>query len=183
MKMIEFDSQVWLPQERDKVFPFFADASNLEEITPEWLRFRVISPMPIEVCTGTEIDYCLKLHGIPIRWRSRITVWDPPHRFVDEQVIGPFRQWVHEHRFTERAGGTQCADHLEYAIFGGVVVNKLLVARDIKKIFAYRSIRLQEVFQNVPTEECGKIAAMKIQPATKPSGQIQTTQHQKRNVL
>jgi ligand-binding SRPBCC domain-containing protein len=89
MKTFEFESQLWLPQKRHKVFPFFADAFNLEEITPPWLQFRVISPSPIQAQEGTEIDYRLKIHGIPIRWRSRITVWDPPHRFVDEQVVGP----------------------------------------------------------------------------------------------
>jgi ligand-binding SRPBCC domain-containing protein len=80
-----------------------------------------------------------------------------PHRFVDEQVIGPYRYWVHEHRFAERASGTQCTDHAEYSVLGGSLVNKLFMARDVKRIFAYRSVRLQEIFQNVPTEECGKI--------------------------
>lgn len=183
MRGLEFKSQLWLPQKRERAFPFFADAFNLEEITPPWLQFRVISPRPIRVQEGTEIDYRLKIHGIPIRWRSRITAWDPPHRFVDEQVIGPYRQWVHEHRFSKSAGGTQCTDHVQYAVFGGALVNKLFVVRDIKRIFAYRSIRLQEIFQNVSMEDCGEIAGKKIKSGSKPWGQVQTTEHQKGHVL
>jgi len=152
MKNFHFECGLWLTRPRKGVFEFFADALNLEEITPSWLKFRVVTPKPIYMHRGTEIEYRLRIRGIPVRWQSRITVWDPPHRFVDEQIRGPYRVWIHEHRFTEQAGGTLCEDSVQYAPFGGALINKLLVERDIRKIFAYRSERLQEYFQEVREE-------------------------------
>ena len=98
---------------------------------------------------GAEIEYRLKVRGFPLRWKSKITVWEPPHRFVDEQLRGPYRIWIHEHRFTDEAGGTLCEDHVQYAPLGGALINKLFVARDVQKIFAYRSERLQQIFGEV----------------------------------
>lgn len=147
MRLFEFRSRLWLPRPLNQVFEFFSNASNLEEITPPWLQFRVTMPQPIEMREGVEIAYRLKVRGIPIGWRSRITVWDPPHRFVDEQLRGPYRAWIHEHTFHDESGGTACEDHVRYAPIGGAIVNKLLVERDVKKIFAYRSARLAEIFQ------------------------------------
>jgi ligand-binding SRPBCC domain-containing protein len=95
---------------------------------------------------GTEIEYRLKIHGIPVRWRSRITVWDPPNRFVDEQLRGPYRLWIHEHRFTEDSCGTSCEDSVEYAPLGRALIKKLLVERDIRQIFAYRTEILQGLY-------------------------------------
>ena len=146
MKIHQFESGLWLSRPRKEVFEFFANALHLEEITPSWLKFRVITPKPVYMRRGTEIDYRLRIRGIPFRWRSRITVWDPPRSFVDEQIRGPYRVWIHEHRFTERSRGTLCEDSVQYAPLGGVVINKLLVEHDIRKIFAYRSERLQEFF-------------------------------------
>ncbi|MDA1189860.1 MAG: SRPBCC family protein, partial [Chloroflexi bacterium] len=82
-------------------------------------------------------------HRVPVRWRSEIAVWDPPHRFVDRQIKGPYRHWVHEHRFVSRDGGTLAIDHVEYAVPGGALVNKLFVRRDLEKIFAYRMNKLR----------------------------------------
>ena len=145
MRNFQFESKLWLNRPRDGVFKFFSDALNLEEITPPWLRFRVVSKLPI-MTRGAEIEYGLRIHGVPARWRSRITVWDPPCRFVDEQVRGPYRVWIHEHRFVEESDGTRCEDSVRYVPLGGALVNKLFVERDIQKIFAFRSDRLQKIF-------------------------------------
>jgi ligand-binding SRPBCC domain-containing protein len=147
MKTFHFHASLWLPRPKTEVFEFFSNALNLENITPCWLQFRVVTPTPIQIQQGTEIDYRLRIRGIPVRWQSRITVWDPPHRFVDEQVRGPYRVWIHEHRFSDKASGTLCEDSVEYAPLGGTVINKLFVERDIRAIFAYRSERLNIVFR------------------------------------
>jgi hypothetical protein len=140
-----FETHQWLPQLPRDVFDFFADAFNLELLTPPWLQFNVITPAPIEMRPGTIIDYRLKLRGIPVRWQSKITVWEPPYCFVDEQLKGPYRKWVHQHTFEESDGGTLARDHVDYAVPGGVLVRKLLVERDLRKIFEYRKQKLREV--------------------------------------
>jgi ligand-binding SRPBCC domain-containing protein len=146
MNTFRFEATLWLPRPRPEVFEFFADAFNLEKITPPWLQFHVVTAAPIRMQEGAEIEYRLKIRGIPMRWRSRITVWDPPRRFVDEQLRGPYRLWRHEHLFIEGSGGTSCEDHVEYAPLGGALINKLMVARDVRQIFAYRSECLREMY-------------------------------------
>jgi len=146
MKSFRFETSLWLPRPRAEVFEFFADALNLEKITPSWLHFQVITPEPIQIHQGAEIDYKLRIRGFPVRWRSRITAWDPPHRFVDEQVRGPYRVWIHEHRFIDEAGGTLCQDAVQYTPLGGSLIKKLFVERDVGEIFAYRSERLKGFF-------------------------------------
>jgi ligand-binding SRPBCC domain-containing protein len=147
MKIFNFEARLWLPRAKNEVFEFFSNASNLEEITPPWLQFQVTTPTPIQIHPGTEIDYRLKIRGLPVRWRSRITAWDPPHRFVDEQLRGPYRIWIHEHRFSDESGGTLCEDSVNYAPLGGALINKLFVEREVRAIFAYRSKRLQLLFE------------------------------------
>jgi ligand-binding SRPBCC domain-containing protein len=150
MKVHELRTRVRLPRPRPEVFAFFADAGNLEAITPPWLHFHIETPQPIGMREGALIDYRLRLHGIPVTWKTKITAWDPPRRFVDEQIRGPYRLWVHEHVFEEDGEGTIVEDFVRYAIpFGplGSLAARLLVARDLKAIFGYREAQLREVFE------------------------------------
>jgi ligand-binding SRPBCC domain-containing protein len=126
----------------DEAFGFYGDAHNLERITPPWLGFEVTTPAPIEMGVGTLIEYRLRLHRVPIRWRTRIEVWEPPRRFVDVQIRGPYALWEHTHRFAEDGpGATVIEDRVRYALpFGplGALANRLLVQRDLRQIFDYR---------------------------------------------
>jgi ligand-binding SRPBCC domain-containing protein len=146
MRIHTFQTEIWLPRPLEEVFAFFSDAGNLDRLTPPWLRFEILTPRPIAMRPGALIDYRLRLRGIPIRWRSEITAWEPPFRFVDEQRRGPYRLWRHQHTFAERDGGTVVGDRVEYAVWGGALVNKLFVERDVRAIFRYRQQTLQSLF-------------------------------------
>ena len=95
---------------------------------------------------GTLIDYRLRVHGVPVRWRTEITVWEPPHRFVDKQLRGPYRLWVHEHTFTPQGAGTLAKDKVQYAAAGGALVHRWLIKPDLDRIFAYRAKVLNSMF-------------------------------------
>jgi ligand-binding SRPBCC domain-containing protein len=142
---MQFKSEEWLPAPRPDVFRFFADASNLEAITPPWLHFRLVTPVPVDIRQDAVIDYRLRVHGIPIRWQSVITVWDPPHRFVDEQRRGPYRRWVHTHDFIEERGGTTVRDSVEFDV-PLAPLSRWFVERDVRRIFAYRRDALRARF-------------------------------------
>ena len=146
MKTFLFKTEQTLEQPLTEVFLFFSDAHNLAAITPPWLHFEVRTPAPIEMAPGTCIDYQLKLRGIPIRWQSEITAWDPPHAFVDEQRRGPYRLWRHTHTFKETVEGVVVGDSIEYAVWGNRLIDKFFVRPDIEKIFAYRSAQLDKIF-------------------------------------
>jgi len=139
-----FHAEVWLPRLREEVFAFFADAHNLQAITPPWLKFDVLTPAPIAMRPGTLIDYRIRVHGLPIRWRTEITEWNPPHSFVDVQLRGPYTLWHHTHTFEEREGGTLCIDDVRYRPRGGALMNWLFVRRDVERIFAYRQEALRD---------------------------------------
>ena len=138
--------QINLP--RSEVFSFFADAMQLERITPPFLDFSVLTPQPIEMRAGLLLDYKLYLHRIPIKWRTKINVWDPPFRFVDSQLRGPYKHWHHEHVFEEIDGGrkTLVKDNVHYVPRGGLIVHKYFVKPDLLKIFQYRQDRIREIF-------------------------------------
>jgi ligand-binding SRPBCC domain-containing protein len=146
MRMHTMETTVFVPRRRSDVFPFFADAANLEAMTPPWLNFSILTRPPIRMEVGALIDYRIRLHGVPLPWRTRITAWDPPARFVDEQIRGPYRAWIHEHTFTERDGGTEVRDFVRYAVPGGELVHRFFVRRDVERIFEYRRERLLGVF-------------------------------------
>ena len=131
-----------LPAPPGEVFPFFSDAGNLEAITPPWLNFHVVTPRPIEMRVGTLIEYRLTLHRIPVAWLTRIEEWVPGERFVDAQIHGPYKLWHHTHEFDARDGGTLMRDTVRYAIpYGplGEIARRAFVARDLERIFDYRS--------------------------------------------
>jgi ligand-binding SRPBCC domain-containing protein len=141
MKLRVLETEMWLPLPIKKVFAFFGDARNLAEITPPWLHFQILTPMPVEMKAGTLLDYRLRVRGLPLRWQTEILEWDPPHRFVDRQNRGPYRQWLHTHTFEERDGGTLIRDRVEYAVPGWIfepIVHGCFVGPDIRKIFEYR---------------------------------------------
>ena len=131
----------YIPRPLADVFPFFADAANLEAITPAALHFRILTPRPIVMRPGTLIDYRLSLLGIPFQWRTRIESFEPPHRFTDLQERGPYKRWHHTHEFSEQDGGTWMVDRVEYQLPLGPIgrlANALFVQRQLKQIFDYR---------------------------------------------
>lgn len=150
MKIREFQTELWLPLPPEELFPFFADAANLDAITPPWLHFQIATPPPIVMREGALIDYRLRVRGIPLRWRTRINVWQPPHRFEDEQILGPYRQWIHEHTFEPRDGGTLARDHVRYAVALDWLVHGWLVRPDIEQIFQHRAQMLRKRFRSSP---------------------------------
>jgi ligand-binding SRPBCC domain-containing protein len=139
------ETRLLLKRARSEVFPFFADAGNLEAITPPWLRFQILTPLPLEMRVGALIDYRLRVHGIPLAWRSEITVYEPPQRFVDEQRRGPYRSWRHEHLFGETGEGTLVEDRVRYRVWGGWLPHALLVRRELEGIFRFRQERVHEL--------------------------------------
>ncbi len=143
---VMLEAALWLPRPRAEVFPFFADAFNLERITPPWLRFEVLTRPPLAMRVGLRIDYRLRLRGLPLRWQSEITAWEPPHRFVDEQRRGPYRVWRHEHTFEERESGTLARDIVHYRVWGGALIDRLFVRRDVAKIFRFRQAAMADRF-------------------------------------
>jgi ligand-binding SRPBCC domain-containing protein len=137
----------WVPQTIDAAFAFFSRPANLQAITPAWLDFRIVS-VEAELRTGSLIQYRLHWHGVPLRWTTEITAWEPPHSFIDNQVSGPYTLWRHEHRLTPENGGTRIRDEVTYALPLGVlgrIVHPLLVRRDVEAIFDFRQHRLKEL--------------------------------------
>ena len=137
----QLERRQFIPRSLAAVFPFFADAGNLEAITPPRLHFRILSPRPIEMQTGTLIDYRLVLCGVPFRWRTRIEAFEPPYRFVDAQLRGPYRLWRHTHEFSEQDDGTLMIDRVEYQLpLGplGWLAHALFVEGQLAHIFDYR---------------------------------------------
>ena len=147
-------TSVTIPLGIDEAFNFFADASNLEIITPPELSFRIVTPQPFTINEGTKIDYRLRLYGLPIAWRARITDWKPPYRFVDEQISGPYKLWVHIHRFYEQNGNTEIVDEVWYQLplwpLGEVAYP--LVAVQLYRIFRFRK---QAILEALPGESSG----------------------------
>ncbi len=142
-----------VPLPRSRVFAFFADARNLESITPDFLRFRILPPVPAAIDVGTRIDYRLSLFGVPFRWRTRIAAWQPGLRFVDVQERGPYALWHHTHTFADVEGGTQVHDRVEYRLpLGplGEVAHPLLVRQTLERIFDHRRDRVAALLGGEP---------------------------------
>lgn len=143
------DREQWVPASLQEVFPFFADAANLQALTPEWLSFQILTPQPIAMRAGALIDYRLRWHGVPLNWKTQILVWEPPHHFEDLQLKGPYKLWHHTHRFESVSGGTRILDHVRYALpFGilGRAVHAVSVRNNIEEIFRYRQEKVRDLF-------------------------------------
>jgi ligand-binding SRPBCC domain-containing protein len=143
-----------LPKPVESVFPFFSDAYNLERLTPSSLKFNVLTPKPIEMRSGCEIKYKLKIHGFPIKWKTTILDFDPPYQFVDNQDSGPYALWHHTHTFEQTAdgSGTICTDTVRYRPAGWILapmINKFFVQKDVTNIFRYRFKQLDDIFSPV----------------------------------
>jgi len=149
MHIHQFSSEIWLARPIEEVFAFFSDAANLDSITPPWLSFRTVARQPIEMHAGTVIDYRLRVRGFPVQWRSEITEWEPPYHFVDEQIRGPYRLWIHAHTFQTENGGTLVCDDVRYAVPFDWLLHKFIVRPDVEPIFTYRADCLQRQFGNV----------------------------------
>jgi ligand-binding SRPBCC domain-containing protein len=149
MKVHVLEREQLLPGAPEDVFPFFEDAGNLERITPQFLGFRVTTPRPIDMRAGALIEYRLRLHGVPVRWRTRIEAFDPPHTFVDRQLSGPYALWHHTHVFeADGRGGTLMRDRVRYALpLGplGEAAHALFVRRDLCRIFDFRQAKVADL--------------------------------------
>jgi ligand-binding SRPBCC domain-containing protein len=140
----------WIARPVEEVFAFFADATNLEAITPPWLRFRILSPAPIAMGAGALIFYRLRWGRLPLRWVTRIEEWQPPSRFIDVQLRGPYALWHHTHSFEPHEDGTLMRDRVRYALpLGplGRLTHRLFVRRDLEAIFDYRARKVSDFFQ------------------------------------
>jgi ligand-binding SRPBCC domain-containing protein len=148
-----FERTQLISQPRPKVFAFFADAANLERLTPDFLHFRIQTRPPIEMRAGTQIDYELSLAGLPVRWRTRIVTWEPPLRFSDDQERGPYARWHHVHEFEALGEGTRMRDRVDYRLpFGplGTLAHALWVRRTLERIFDHRRRVIEELFGAAP---------------------------------
>ena len=146
-----FTASQTIARPRDEVFDFFSRAENLERITPPELGFSIITPTPITIEKGTLLDYRISLYGVPLSWQSEITVWDPPNEFADEQRVGPYKQWIHRHTFTEiDAANTLMEDEVRYRLplepLGDL--GQFLVERQLQNIFDFRRTTVEDLFQS-----------------------------------
>jgi uncharacterized protein len=144
-----FHAEQFVPRPLAEVFDFFSKAENLQELTPAFLHFRILSVDPVPVRKGTLIKYSLRWRIFPIRWTTEIIEWEPPYRFVDVQLKGPYKLWHHEHRFVAEGNGTRIIDEVQYALpFGvfGSIAHSLKVKKDVETIFAYRTEVVKRLF-------------------------------------
>ncbi len=148
MKVHRLEREQRLEHPLDEVFAFFSEARNLEALTPAWLSFEVLTPEPIRMQAGTLIEYRLRVHGLPLRWVSRIEEWAPGESFIDRQLKGPYSLWHHRHEFKPAGGGTIVRDVVDYALpLGalGELAHWLVVRRDLRRIFDFRHQAVQRL--------------------------------------
>jgi len=154
MKIYKIKTEQFIKCSLAEVFDFFSRPENLSEITPPEINFRILTPLPLEMKQGTVIDYMIKLFKIPVHWRTLITTYEPPHRFVDEQIKGPYTLWHHTHIFKEVSGGVEIHDSVSYSIpFGllGKLLHILWIKRGLVRIFEHRKNVIDQIFSK-PTD-------------------------------
>ena len=139
--------QVLVPTSIEDTFEFFSDAFNLNALTPSWVGFQILSSPPLQMQNDALIDYKIRIRGIPIRWQTRILSWNPPHKFVDLQIKGPYRWWHHTHRFESCEHGTWVTDEVEYLAPLHWLTHPLMVTRDVERIFDYRELALKAILK------------------------------------
>jgi ligand-binding SRPBCC domain-containing protein len=149
MPIYTLGREQFVPRPLEEVFAFFSDASNLEKITPRWLNFRILTRESTGMRRGTLLDYRLKWHGLPVKWRTEIINWNPPHSFTDLQLRGPYKLWHHTHTFNAEPSGTRMVDVVRYelplGIFGSLA-HRLGVRGDLQQVFDYRGKIIAELF-------------------------------------
>lgn len=146
-----YSIEQWLPVEPEEAFSFFADEKKLDDLTPPWFRIRVLGKSTPALKERTFLDYQMFLHGFPMKWRSRIEDWDPPHGFAYTQVKGPYRHWKHAHYFEAKKDGTLMTDRTFYLLHGEKWAGSLLknwVENQIELIFQYRKERIERLFSS-----------------------------------
>jgi ligand-binding SRPBCC domain-containing protein len=156
MKIHTLEAEQFIGRSLPEVFEFFSRPENLARITPPSLGFVILTPSPIEMKAGTSIDYTIRIAGIPLRWRTLISIYDPPNCFVDEQLKGPYAYWRHTHRFSSVEGGTMIHDQIRYAIpFGlfGALARRLFVRRNLDRIFSYRKVIIEKILVDSSIED------------------------------
>jgi ligand-binding SRPBCC domain-containing protein len=158
MKTFEINMKQYINKPLDVVFEFFSKPENLEMITPESLSFNILTPTPIKMEKGSLIDYTIRLFGIPIHWRTLISDYEPPFRFVDQQIKGPYTFWHHTHTFQQVDGGVEIIDKVKYSLpmgWLGTLVHSIWVRKDLEKIFEHRKTVIQDYFKilNISIDE------------------------------
>ena len=163
MRCYTLRREQWVASPLQRIFPFFAQPENLALITPPSLRFRLLTPRPVDMEKGRIIDYTIRVMGLPVRWRTLITGYEPPRCFVDEQISGPYSFWHHTHRFEPRDGGTLLYDEVHYVLPLALIapvrglVYTLYVRPSMEQIFDYRKQVFTLLFGGTP--ETGKQAS------------------------
>ena len=158
MKTFEINIKQHINKPLDVVFEFFSKPENLEMITPKSLSFNMLTPTPVKMEKGSLIDYTIRLFGIPIHWRTLISDYEPPFRFVDQQIKGPYTFWHHTHLFQKVDGGVEIIDKVKYSLpmgWLGTLVHSIWVRKDLEKIFEHRKTVIQNYFEiiNISTEK------------------------------
>lgn len=149
--MYKFEQEQILNKKLDEVFSFFTKPENLSLITPSWLKFEIKKKSTETMEENAEFNYTIKFHNIPLFWKTRIVKYDPPFVFVDEQLRGPYKKWVHTHTFEERGDKTVMHDKIEYDLYGWFlksIIHKLFVKRSVQNIFEYRKSVIGEYFEH-----------------------------------
>jgi ligand-binding SRPBCC domain-containing protein len=159
MKAHSLYTSTYVNLEVERVFPFFTDVVNLQRVTPPELDFRILTPLPIEIRLGTVVNYRLRLLGLPLTWTSEITHWEPPRRFVDSQVVGPYSQWIHTHNFYSQDDGTLIEDDVSYRLpyppWGEIAYP--LVWAQLRRIFSYRQRVIRQLLTGGADESGRKV--------------------------